>query len=156
MSLQDFVIYDPQKQTRAYKRPYVGALRDYVAEHEGETIAEFFNPKRGIIITNRPYGELEYMRDAYETITSGEPTHDQLISTDRRYKEAFAIFATCYHALRCCAVDEGAIKTVFNFDSDTVAWIFDVLDEFYGEEKAYENFHAPRAECYAIGWQNFD
>lgn len=152
MSIQDFVIYDPQNQTKAYKCPYIGVLRDYVAEHEGEPIAEFFNPKRGIIITNRTYGELDYMRDAYKTITSGEPKHSELISTDRKYREAFTIFGALYHALRCCAVDEGAIQTVFNFDSDTVAWIFDVLDELYGEEKAYAKFHAPLPSCYAIGW----
>lgn len=156
MSLQDFVIYDPQHQTHAYKRPYVGALRDYVAEHEGETIAEFFNPKRGIIITNSHYDELGYMRDAYQTITSGADKHDDLIDTDPAYREAFTIFGTCYHGLRCCAVPEGAIQIVFDFDEDMVAWIFDVLDTLYGEDTAYEKFHGPRAECYAIGWQNFN
>ncbi|MDU5232383.1 hypothetical protein [Actinomyces sp.] len=156
MSLQDFVIYDPQNQTRAYVRPYVGALRDYVVEREGETIAEFFNPKRGIIITNRPDDELGDMRAAYTTITSGEAKHDQLIDTDKDYRRAFTVFATCYHHLRCCAVPDFAIQAVFDFDEDMVAWIFDVLDEIYGEEKAYAQFHAPLPSCYAIGWQNFD
>lgn len=152
MSLQDFTIYDPQNQTRAYKRPYIGALRDYVAEHESETITEFFNPKRGITITNCPHDELDYMRDAYKTITSGEPKHSELISTDRAYKESFTIFGMCYHNLRCCAVPDSAIQIVFDFDEDTVAWIFDVLDEIYGEEKAYAKFHAPLPNYYAIGW----
>lgn len=156
MSLQDFVIYDPQQQTHVYRRPYIGALRDYVAEHEGETIAEFFNPKRGVIITNRPCDELDHMRAAYETITSGKAEHDQLINADPKYREAFEIFATCYHHLWCCAVPEFAIHIVFNFDEDMVASIFDVLDEIYGEDEAYEKFHAPRADCYAIGWQTFN
>ena len=156
MSLHDCVIYDPQNQTRAYVRPYVGALRDYVAEHEGETIAEFFNPKRGIIITNRPDGEPDEMRAAYKTITSGEAKHDQIIDTDKDYREAFTVFATYYHHLRCCAVPDFAIQAVFDFDQDVVAWIFDVLDEIHGEEKAYAWFHAPLRNCYAIGWQYSD
>lgn len=152
MSLQDFTIYDPQNQTRAYKRPYIGRLGTYVTEHEGETIAEFFNPERGIIITNRPHSELGYMRTAYKTITGYEDNPDELLENDENYREAFTVFATCYHNLRCCAVPDSAIQIVFDFDEDAVAWIFDVLDEIYGEDKAYETFHGPRAECYAIGW----
>lgn len=152
MSLQDFTIYDPQNHTRASKRPYIGPLSLYVDAHRSEPIMDFFHPQRGVIITNQPSVYLGFMRDAYETITRGEPKHSELINADRKYREAFTIFGALYHALRCCAVDEGAIQTVFNFDSDTVAWIFDVLDELYGEEKAYAKFHAPLPSCYAIGW----
>lgn len=156
MSLQDFVIYDPQHQTHAYKRPYVGALRDYVAEHENETIAEFFNPKRGVTITNCPHAELAIMQDAYQTITIQTGNHDDLIKTDSEYKKAFGAFATFYHDLRCCAVPESAIQIAFDFDSAAVSWIFDVLDTLYGEDAAYEKFHAPLLSCYAIGWQTFE
>lgn len=152
MSLQDFVIYDPQNQTRAYKRPYIGSLGRYVDAHRSEPIMDFFHPNRGVIITNQPSVYLGFMRDAYETITRGEPKHSELISADRKYKEAFEMFATCYHQLRCCAVPDSAIQIVFDFDEDMVAWIFDVLDELYGEDEAYEKFHAPLPTCYAIGW----
>ena len=154
MSLQDFTIYDPQNQTRTYKRPYIGPLGRYVDAHRTEPIMDFFHPVRGVIITNQTSDNLGYMRAAYETITSGEAKHSELISTDRKYREAFTIFGVCYHGLRCCAVPDSAIQIVFDFDEDMVAWIFDALDEIYGEDEAYEKFHAPRADCYAIGWQN--
>ncbi|OFR30556.1 hypothetical protein [Actinomyces sp. HMSC065F11] len=156
MSLQDFVIYDPQSHTHARENLYIGGLGAYLAEHASETIADFFNPERGVILTNRPHDELDCMRAAYKTITSGEDKHDQLIDTDSAYKEAFTTFGTCYHNLRCCGVDEGAILRVFNFDSAMVAWVFDVLDALHGEDKAYGLFHAPREDCYALGWQNFN
>lgn len=152
MSLQDFTIYDPQNHTRAYKRPYIGPLSLYVDAHRSEPIMDFFHPKRGVIITNQPSVNLGFMRDAYETITSGEAKHDQLITTDPKYRKAFTVFAECYHHLRRCAVPDSAIRIVFNFDEDTVTWIFDVLDEIYGEDESYEKFHAPLPSCYAIGW----
>ncbi|MDP9833811.1 MULTISPECIES: hypothetical protein [Actinomycetaceae] len=154
MSIQDFVIYDPQRQTRAYVRPYVGRLRDYIAENESETIADFFNPKRGIILTNRPHEVLTIMQDAYQTITSQDSNHDELIKTDREYKEAFTAFATVYHELRCSAIEDYAIEIAFGFDHDVVLWISDVVDTIHGEDKAYKLFHAPLPYCYALGWQS--